>query len=56
MKRILTLTLAVCLLATAAYADIDGAWTASTETKRPDRIYMNMTQRRHHIMRTTLRI
>ena len=40
MKRILTLTLAVCLLATAAYADIDGAWTASTETKRPDRIYM----------------
>ena len=56
MKRILTLTLAVCLLATAAYADIDGAWTASTETKRPDRIYMNMTQGRHHNMGTTMRI
>lgn len=56
MKRILTLTLAVCLLATAAYADIEGAWTASTETKRPDRIYMNMTQGRHHNMGTTMRI
>ena len=34
MKRILTLTLAVSLLATAAYADIEGAWTASAEIGR----------------------
>ncbi len=56
MKRILTLTLAVCLLATAAHAEIDGAWTASTETKKPDRIYVNLTQGRHHNMGTTMRI
>ena len=57
MKRIQTLTLVVCLLAaTAAFAEIDGAWTASTETKRPDRIYVNLTQGRHHNMGTTMRI
>jgi hypothetical protein len=57
MKRIQTLTLVVCLLAaTSAFADIDGAWTASTETKRPDRIYINITQGRHHNMGTTMRI
>lgn len=57
MKRIQTLALAVCLLVTtAAFAEIDGAWTASTETKRPDRIYINLTQGRHHNMGTTMRI
>lgn len=56
MKRILTLTLAVCLLAPAAYADIDGAWTASTEARRPDKFYINITQGRTHNMGTTMRI
>jgi hypothetical protein len=56
MKRILTLTLAVCLLATAAYADIDGAWTASTDEKRADRLYVHMTRGLHHNMGTTMRI
>lgn len=54
MKRILTLV--VCLLATAAYADIDGAWTAASDEKRPDRIYINLTQGRHHNMGMTMRI
>lgn len=54
MKRILTLV--VCLLATAAYADIEGAWTAASDEKRPDRIYINLTQGRHHNMGTTMRI
>lgn len=52
MKRIATLTLFVCLFATAAFA-LDGAWTASIDEKRPDRIYMNMTQGKHHNMGTT---
>ncbi|HYC58357.1 MAG TPA: hypothetical protein VEK79_02210 [Thermoanaerobaculia bacterium] len=61
MKRIRTLTLAVSLLAvsllaSAAYADIDGAWTASVDEKRPDRIYMNITRGRFHNMGTTFRL
>ncbi len=56
MKRILTLTLAVCLLTTAAYADLDGAWTASADEKRPDRMYFNITRGNHHNMGTTMRI
>jgi hypothetical protein len=56
MTRILTLTLAVCLLATAAFAEIDGAWTASTDEKRPDRLYVNITRGKHHNMGTTMRI
>lgn len=56
MKRILTLTLAVSLLATAAYADIEGAWTASRDEKRPDRIYFNITRGRHHNMGSTFRL
>ena len=52
MKRIATLTLAVCLFATAAFA-LDGAWTASIDEKRPDRVYVNMTQGRNHNMGTT---
>ena len=56
MKRILTLTLAVCLLATTALADIEGAWTASTEAKHPDLIYFHITRGKHHNMGTTMRM
>ena len=56
MKRILTLTLAVCLLATTAYADLEGAWTAAADEKRPDRMYVNITRGRNHNMGTTMRL
>src|SRR6185503_13099920 len=56
MKRILTLTLVVCLLATAAFAEIDGAWTASVDEKRPDRMYVNITRGNHHNNGSTMRI
>jgi hypothetical protein len=56
MNRILTLTLAVCLLATSAFAEIDGAWTASTDEKRPDRLYVNITRGNHHNNGSTMRI
>ena len=57
MKRILTLTLAVCLLAAVpAFAAIEGAWTASTETKRAGHVYFNLNQGRHHNMGTTMEI
>lgn len=55
MKRIPLLTLVVCLFATAAYADLDGAWTASSE-KRPDRMYMNITRGKNHNMGSTVSI
>jgi hypothetical protein len=58
MKRILTLTLAVSLLASplftqSALAEIDGAWTASVDEKRPDRIYLNITRGKFHNNGTT---
>jgi hypothetical protein len=56
MKRILTLTLAVCLLTTAAYANIEGAWTAAVDEKRADRIYVNITRGRFHNNGSTMRI
>jgi hypothetical protein len=56
MKRIVTLSLVVCFVAVAAMADIDGSWTASYEEKRPDRIYINMSQSRNHNMGTTMRL
>ena len=56
MKRILLLTLVVSLFATAAFAELEGAWTASTESKGPDRIYMNITRGVHHNMGNTMRI
>ncbi|MDP9194788.1 MAG: hypothetical protein M3P06_24100 [Acidobacteriota bacterium] len=61
MKRILTLTLAVSLLAlplftTSAFAEIDGAWTASVDDKRPDRLYVNITRGKHHNNGSTMRI
>jgi hypothetical protein len=43
MKRFLTLTLAVCLAA-SAYADLDGAWTATIDDEKPGRIHLNMTR------------
>jgi hypothetical protein len=56
MKRIATLTLVVSLFATAAFAATEGAWTASTDEKRPDRFYINITRGRHHNMGTTMKI
>jgi hypothetical protein len=56
MKRIPLLTLVVCLFATAAFASIDGAWTASVDDKRPDRMYMNITRGRNNNMGSTVRI
>jgi hypothetical protein len=56
MKRILTLTLTVCLLATAAHAEIEGAWTAAIDEKRPDKFYVNFTTGKHNNMGTTMRI
>lgn len=51
MKRIATLTLAVCLFAAAAFAaDNEGAWTAVRDEKRPDRIHLNITRRPTHNM------
>jgi len=57
MKRILPLTLAVSLLiAASAFADLNGAWTASFEEKRPDRIYFNISYGRHHQNGSTMRL
>jgi hypothetical protein len=57
MKRILPLTLAVSLLtASAAFADLNGAWTASFDEKRPDRIYLNLSYGRHHQNGSTMRL
>jgi hypothetical protein len=53
MKRILTLTLVVCLFATALYADVEGAWTAGIDEKRPDRIYLNITRGKFNNMGST---
>jgi hypothetical protein len=57
MKRIHSLVLAVSLLvAASAFADLDGAWTASLEEKRPDRIYMNITYGRQHQNGSTMNL
>jgi hypothetical protein len=59
MKRILPLTLVVCLLAaTTAFANVEGAWTASDATKHPDpnRIYFNITKGRFHNWGSTMRV
>lgn len=55
MKRIAALSLLVCLYAVSASA-LDGAWTATIDEKRPDRLYLNLTQGRHHNMGTTFRL
>lgn len=44
MKRLATLTVAVCLLAVPAFASFDGAWTATVDSKHPDRVYVSMTR------------
>jgi hypothetical protein len=57
MKRILTLTLVVCLLAAVpAFAAVEGAWTSSAETKQPGQIYMNINYGRNSNMGTTMPI
>jgi hypothetical protein len=58
MKRISTLTLAVCLFAAAvpAFAAVEGAWASSAEAKSPDTLYMNIAYGRHNNMGTTRRI
>jgi hypothetical protein len=56
MNRIALLTLVVCLFATAALADIEGAWTASIDEKRPERLYFSITRGRHHQNGSTRRI
>jgi hypothetical protein len=49
MKRLATLTLALSLFgALSATAAIDGAWTASLDEKRPDRMYMSIIRGRMH--------
>ncbi|HYC88036.1 MAG TPA: hypothetical protein VEO54_02395 [Thermoanaerobaculia bacterium] len=55
MKRIATLTLFVCLLATSAFA-LDGAWTAALDEKRPGSLYLNLTQGRSHNMGSTFQL
>jgi hypothetical protein len=44
MNRLAVITLAVCLSAATASAAIEGAWTASTSEKHPDRIYFSTTR------------
>lgn len=56
MKRIMTLTLGVCLAATAAFAGVEGAWTASVEPNRTDRMHMQMIHGRTSNMGMTMRI
>lgn len=48
MKRTITLTLAILLAATAALADISGAWTATESDKKPGKMYFSMNRGRHH--------
>lgn len=57
MKRIVTLTLVVSLFAAvSAMAAVEGAWTASLDEKRPDRMYFNITRGRSHQNGSTMPI
>ena len=56
MKRILTLTLAVFLLAATAMADIHGAWTADDDEEKAGRIHFNLSQRKFSNWGQTMRI
>ena len=56
MKRIATLSLFVCLTATAAFAATDGAWTATRHDKKPDTFYMNITRGSINNMGTSVKI
>jgi hypothetical protein len=53
MKRIATLTLVVSLLVAGSAFALDGAWTAAIDEKRPDRVYLNLTQGRFNNMGST---
>ena len=49
MKSFAALTLVVCLFAAVpVLADIEGAWTAALDEKKPGRLYMNITRGRMH--------
>lgn len=53
MKRTITITLAFLLAATAAFADIEGAWTATDSDKKPGKMYFSLHRGRHHQNGTT---
>ena len=55
MIRRLALTLVVCLLTSSAFAAIDGAWTASVDEKRPDRMHVQLMKSAHSNMGMTMR-
>jgi predicted metallopeptidase len=57
MMRIAALTLAVSLLAPTLFAaNIDGAWTASLDEKRPERLYVSLTRGSHFQNGNTMRV
>lgn len=57
MKRIVPLTLVVSLLfATSAFAAISGAWTASTDDKKPGRVHLNITRGRNQNFGNTMEL
>ena len=47
MKRLSTLTILLLLCASAAYADVRGSWTASTDDEKDGRIHFNITRRKN---------
>lgn len=53
MKRYLTLTLAVCLFAVSAAAEVKGSWTASTDDVKDGRIHLNINRRKNWNMGST---
>lgn len=53
MKRYLTLTLAVCLFAVNAFAEVNGSWTATTDDVKDGRIQLNITRRKNWNMGNT---
>ena len=56
MKRTLVLTLLVSLFATAGMAAIEGAWTASVDETRPERMYFSITRGRSHQNGSTMKL
>lgn len=47
MKRLLTLTTLLLLCASAAYGEVRGSWTASTDDEKDGRIHFNITRRKN---------
>ncbi|MEO8378463.1 MAG: hypothetical protein ABI779_02245 [Acidobacteriota bacterium] len=56
MKRFAPLMLAVSLFATLSAAALDGAWTASLDEKRPERMYLSITRGRMHQNGSTMAV